>query len=134
MSGNIFHNHCDKKGPTICLFKNEKGYIFGGYISNDWKGNEYGGWYSAGESFIFTLTNMYNISPTKFPTTGDSIFDGYDNGPIFGDIFIGFNSNNNVNFPNHYEDVLGKGHSIFTGDKNNKKFDLKEIEVFKIIK
>ena len=136
MSGNAFHNHCNNKGPTICLFKSEKGYIFGGYISNDWKGkgDEYRGWHSAGESFIFTLTNMYDISPTKFPTTGDSVFDGYENGPIFGDIYIGFNSNNDVNFPNNYEDVLGKGHSIFTGDANNKKFELKEIEVFKIIK
>ena len=136
MSGNAFHNHCNNKGPTICLFKSEKGYIFGGYISNDWKGkgDEYGGWHSAGESFIFTLINKYNISPTKFPTTSVSVYDNYNNGPIFDDIHIGFNSNNNVNFPNNYEDVLGKGHSIFTGDANNKKFELKEIEVFKIIK
>ena len=32
MSGNAFHNHCNNKGPTICLFKSEKGYIFGGLI------------------------------------------------------------------------------------------------------
>ena len=25
-----FHNKCDNKGPTICLYKNEKGNIFGG--------------------------------------------------------------------------------------------------------
>ena len=36
-------------------------------ISNDWKGDQYGGWASAGDSFIFTLTNMYNIVPAKFP-------------------------------------------------------------------
>ena len=31
MSSNSFHNKCNNKGPTISLFKNEKGYIFGGY-------------------------------------------------------------------------------------------------------
>ena len=24
-TSNIFHNKCDNKGPTICLYKNEKG-------------------------------------------------------------------------------------------------------------
>ena len=32
-SANIFHNKCDNQGPTICLCKNEKGNIFGGYSS-----------------------------------------------------------------------------------------------------
>ena len=32
----IFHNKCDNQGPTICLFKNEKGNIFGGYTSISW--------------------------------------------------------------------------------------------------
>ena len=36
--------------------------------------------------------------------------------------------------PNSYKDVLGKGKSIFTGDNDNNKFNLKEIEVFKLIK
>ena len=33
---NIFHNKCDNQGPTICLCKNEKGNIFGGYASISW--------------------------------------------------------------------------------------------------
>ena len=33
---NIFHNKCDNQGPTICLCKNDKGSIFGGYISSSW--------------------------------------------------------------------------------------------------
>ena len=36
MSANAFHNRCNNKGPTISLFKNENGYIFGGYASIDW--------------------------------------------------------------------------------------------------
>ena len=35
-------------------------------------------------------------------------------------------------FPNTYQDVLGKGKSIFTGDSNS--FKIKEIEVFKLFK
>ena len=70
MSAEVFHNKCNNKGPTISLFKNEKGYIFGGYASIDW--TSYGGYKSAPDSFIFTLTNMYNISPTKFPNSDTS--------------------------------------------------------------
>ena len=32
----IFHNKCDNIGPTICLYKNNKGNIFGGYVSIPW--------------------------------------------------------------------------------------------------
>ena len=136
MSANVFHNKCNNKGPTISLFKNENGYIFGGYASIDWTGS--GGYKSAPDSFIFTLTNMYNISPTKFPNsdTNNSIYDYHSSGPCFGqgrDIAIDFSSNY-TNFPDSYKDVLGKGYSIFTGDNNSCNFNLKEIEVFKLIK
>ena len=53
-------------------------------------------------------------------------------------IFVFFaNNNNNSNysyFPYSYQDNLGKGKSIFTGDLNNsnRQFTLKEIEVFKL--
>ena len=135
MSANNFHNKCKNKGPTISLLKNEKGYIFGGYAAVDWTGS--GGYKSAPDSFIFTLTNMYNISPTKFPnSTNCSIYDSSSDGPTFGgghDIYIGFNTNS-TNFPHSYKDVLGKGYSIFKGDNDNYFFNLKEIEVFKLIK
>ena len=135
MSANVFHNKCNNKGPTISLFKNEKGYIFGGYASIDW--TSYGNYRSAPDSFIFTLTNMYNISPTKFPNshTSKSIYDHSSYGPIFGgghDIVV-FNYNY-TDFPHSYKDVLGKGYSIFKGDNDSNYFNLKEIEVFKLIK
>ena len=38
------------------------------------------------------------------------------------------------NFPYTYKDSLGKGKSIFTGDNNNNRIKIKEIEVFKIFK
>jgi len=137
MSADIFHNKCNNKGPTISLFKNENGYIFGGYASLDWTScNNYK---SSPDSFIITLTNMYNISPTKFPNcdTRYSIYDYSAYGPTFGNhaIYIGFKNNSNHTYlPNSYTDVLGKGYSIFKGDNNDFHFYLNEIEVFKLIK
>ena len=138
MSGDAFHNKCNNKGPTISIIKNEKGYIFGGYTSIDWQGGN-ATYRSAPDSFIFTLTNMYNIAPTIFPNTNSdyNIYDHPSCGPCFGggfDIGICFNSFHYANFPNSYKDVLGKGYSIFKGDNDNYNFNLKEIEVFKLIK
>ena len=137
MSGEAFHNKCNNKGPTITLIKNDKGYIFGGYASIDWV--SYDDYRSAPESFLFNLTNTYNIAPTKFPNsdTNKSIYEYSSSGPDFGsnDIEIYFPNNICTYFPTSYKDVLGKGRSIFTGDNNNSnyKFNLKEIEVFKLI-
>ena len=65
MSTDSFHNRCNNKGPTISLFKNERGYIFGGYSAIDWISS--GSYRNNSDNFIFTLTNMYNIESTKFP-------------------------------------------------------------------
>ena len=144
MTSNVFHYKCDNKGETITLIKNEKGNIFGGYASIPWTNPFNCSWYSAPESFIFTLSNIYNTEPTKFPSKNDQKevyhYSGY--GPCFGrgcdfgvysDIL---NSGGWSYFPNTYLDILGKGKSIFTGDSNNgnNKFKIKEIEVFKIYK
>ena len=122
----------------INVIINDKGYIFGGYASIDWTNS--GGYKSAPDSFIFTLTNIHGTEPTKFPIS-DSCYSIYDNsnyGPTFGvghDIKI-FENDIHTNFPHSYKDILGKGKSIFTGDSdnNNNSFKLKEIEVFKIFK
>ena len=141
--GNTFHNKCDNKGETITLIKNEKGNIFGGYASISWTSAN-GTYCSAPESFLFTLSNIYNIEPTKFPSKNDQkeVFHYSKEGPHFGngtDLGVevdvlkdgGWSS-----FPYTYQDILGKGKSIFTGDYNNKNnyFKIKEIEVFKIFK
>ena len=146
-TSNIFHNKCDNKGPTIILFKNEKGNIFGGYCPISWKSE--GGWQSVPEAFIFTLTNIYNIEPTKFNRGNDQygIYFGSDLGPWFGNSSnIGFRTdysknNNCYSYFGHsgylsYQDSLGKGKSIFTGDlnNNNANYKINEIEVFSLYK
>ena len=66
MSNKSFHNKCDNKGPNICLIRNEKGHIFGGYSSISWTSDC--NYHSAPDSFLFTLTNIHNTEPTKFPS------------------------------------------------------------------
>ena len=139
MTSNDFHNKCDNKGKTICLFLNDKDNIFGGYSSIPWTNNE--GNKTANDCFLFTLSNIYNTEPTKFPyVSGRSVYHGSSNGPYFGGspdlgFYKSFDDNSNYSgFPSNYQDVLGKRNSIFTGDfnNNNKNFKLKEIEIFKI--
>ena len=141
-TSNIFHEKCDNKGETICLYKNDKGYIFGGYASIPWKSS--GDLISAPDCFIFTLTNVHGTEPTKFinSRTNYSIYHNSNHGPSFGnynDINITQDyktSGPYCHFPADYKDSLGKGKSIFTGDlnNNNDKLIIKEIEVFKLYK
>ena len=144
LTNNVFHNKCDNNGETITLIKNEKGNIFGGYASISWISNSNGTFYSAPESFLFTLSNIYNLEPTKFPSKNDQkeVLQNSNYGPLFGkgkDLAVYgdiLKDGGWSNFPNTYQDILGKGKSIFTGDSNNSnnQFKIKEIEVFKIFK
>ena len=136
---NDFHNKCDNKGKTICLFLNDKDNIFGGYSSIPWTYN--GGNKTSNDCFLFTLTNIYNTEPTKFPyVKGRSVYHGSAYGPYFcvDDLcnYTSFGNNSNqTGFPYSYQDVLGKGKSIFTGDFNgdDRNFKFKEIEIFKLL-
>ena len=138
-----FHKKCDNNGQTITLIQNNLDNIFGGYASIPWTSHE-GKYFSAPDSFIFTLTNIYNTEPTKFPNKNDGkeVCHNKNYGPLFGedcDIYISsdfINGETKSTFPSSYQDVLGKGKSIFTGNTNNNNgnFKIKEIEVFKLFK
>ena len=138
---NSFHNKCDNQGPTLILCKNEKENIFGGFASISWTSdNQY---HKADESFLFTLTNIHGTAPTKFLNKiypQNAVYHGNDRGPSFGgghDLYICnnfLNNNSGSNINHSYQDVLGKGFSIFSGGVNNRNFKLKELEVFKLFK
>ena len=140
MTSNNFHNKCDNKGKTLCLFLNNKGNIFGGYSSIPWANS--GGDKTANDCFLFTLTNIYNTEPTKFPyEKSRSVYHDSSKGPYFGGggdlcFYNDFSASNGCgsNFPYSYKDVLGKGKSIFTGnnDNNYNCYTLKELEVFEL--
>ena len=137
---NIFHNKCNNQGPTLVLYKNDKGNILGGYTPISWTSDN--NYHSAKESFLFTLTNIHNLAPTKFPNTDsrDSVHHSSNYFSIFGgghDIIICndfLNNSSGTNFPHSYEDILGKGKSIFTWNPNNgsSNIQIKELEVIKL--
>ena len=140
MTGDDFHKKCDNKGETITIIKNEKGNIFGGYASIPWTSDNSN--HSAPDSFLFTLTNIYGTEPTKFQSKNDQyeVYHISSYGPIFGGgndlgIYKDFIKKGGWSwFPYTYQDSIGKGKSIFTGDPNNNQFKIKEIEIFKILK
>ena len=142
MNSKSFHNKCDYKGPTIILYINDKGNIFGVYSPIQWTSD--GNYHAAPDSFIFTLTNIHNTEPTKFMTKNakEGVHHSSGYGPTFGsycDIGITsdfVNSDSSSDFPCRYNDILGKGKSIFTSNFNNDKsnFRLNEIEVFNLFK
>ena len=140
MTSKDFHTKCDSKGETISIIKSDKGYIFGGFASISW-GNK-GRWQSAPDSFLFTLTNINNTEPTKFPSQKKDkkeIDYNSDFGIAFGEahdlsLYSDFIKQGGYSgFPRSYQDTLGKGKSIFTADSNSNLYKIKEIEVFKLL-
>ena len=91
------------------------------------------------------MTNIHGTDPTKYPNTkhyDEAVYHNSERGPVFGGNYDLKIDNNYLNSTfSHaslgysYPDVLGKGNSVFTGDKNNKNvnFKLKELEVFKLL-
>ena len=142
MTHKDYHNKCDNKGKVIILIKNDKDNIFGGFASKSWL-IEHDKHQDDSDSFLFSLINIYNTKPIKFPVKNSqyALYYRTDFGVLFGESgndlglrqdFVkggGFCSN----FSNTFSDSLGKGNSIFTGDTKNSCFLVKEIEVFKIL-
>ena len=141
-----FYEKCNEQGPTIVLIKNQKGNIFGGYASVSWNNkNKNIDHYYAPDSFLFSLTNIHNTNPAKFPSTGNYEIRNYIScGPAFGmgtDLGVQEDLNNICgrvwgHFPLTFQDTLGFGKSVFTGnaDNNNVIFEIIEVEVFKVFK
>ena len=136
-----FHEKCDNQAPTLTLYRNDKECIFGGYTSIPWSNQ--GGYKKAPDCFIFTLNNIHNTEPYKFPIKNDygGVYHNTSYGPSFANncdiaVYEDFkNKDSYSDFPCKYQDTLGKGRSIFTGVSNNNNTSIKinEIEVFKII-
>ena len=141
MTHDIYHRKCDNKGKTIILMKNEKDNIFGGYASDSWI-VEHCKYTNSQNSFLFSLTNMYNSEPMKFPikNADEALFYRNDFGPLFGkygnDLGLRKDFSNEggfcLNFNCTYSDSLGKGNTVFIGDTKSGDFKLKEIEVYKL--
>ena len=138
-----FHRECDDKGKTLVLIKNTSRHVFGGFASVPWMSSSSGAWKPAPGSFLFTLTNMHGIQPTKFPLKNENdknaIYHRSDRGPSFGgghDIFVSSGCDTETgsygNFPYTYNDTTGKGKGVFSSYTNTQNFQVQEIEVFKV--
>ncbi|KAK8791011.1 hypothetical protein WA158_005642 [Blastocystis sp. Blastoise] len=148
-SAESFHNHCDKKGPTVTIIRNKDNNdenIFGGYTSANWVSEDT--LVTDSHAFLYTIKNPFNIPPTSFPVKNPNyaIWCNKNFGPHFGDFaHLGIDTNDNneekpngyVNFGctqyNAYEDTTGKYKSLFTNtNKANlcNLFHIDEIEVF----
>ena len=88
MNSRNFHEKCDNKGPTITLLRNDKGNIMGGFSPISWTCE--GGYHNEKNCFIFTLTSIYNIEPTKFNSnnSGSEVHHSIEHGPCLYDIWI----------------------------------------------
>ena len=144
MTHKEYHNKCDNLGKSIILIQNDKNNIFGGYASMSWK-IENSQYKKAPKSFLFSFSNIHNSEAVKFPCVNDNkaLYYNPDFGPLFGEygndlgLYKDFLKEGgfSCSFPNTYSDTLGKGRSVFTGDSNNSsnRFQIKEIEVFKVM-
>jgi hypothetical protein len=133
-----FHRCCNNQGPTITVIQsNDGGYLFGGYTSISWNTRQN---YVQDDDnpFLFTLTNPYEIPPTKYTVKlrNHAIYDHLNYGPTFGaghDIYVSShsqtNKNSSFNFPHSYSDTTRRGSMTFTGNKN---FQSNDIEVYRL--
>ena len=96
-----FITQCNGKKPSLTIVqvvKNNKKYIFGGYATKAWGGNEH--WISAPGSFLFSLRNNDNLPPFKSPLKNENDASEiypciFGHGPLFGrgyDLYIGNNA------------------------------------------
>ena len=76
-----FHNKCDNKGSTFCIFHLDNGYIIGGYTSISWK-NE-GGGKKDPNAFVCSITNKEKYELKN--KNGKAVFHCKYGGPKFND-------------------------------------------------
>ena len=84
-----FHSKCDKVKGTLILIKNNEGFIFGGFTSESWEGNNITKKDEKAFCFSINLKKIYNIIFGK-----DAIKCNINYGPIFLNDIFGFRKYN----------------------------------------
>jgi len=134
---NAFHTRCDNKGSTITIVRSNNNFLSRGYTAVAWTSdisckNDI-------TAFLFTLTNLYNIPPTKYSINsriaGNAVYHNISYGSTFGeghDLQVAGNSNSNnssyMDLPNVFIDTIGKDNNTFSETKN---YTASDIEVLK---
>jgi len=134
--------HKSSRDGYLQTYNNQQGYII--VKAN---GNTFGGYYAVGrfawtlndEAFLFTLSNPFNIPPTKYIRNRNMMepIPDYEYEPVIpqrhnnakkfqDDISINSNQGT-VRFPVFYLDATGRGSQTFTGSSS---FNADEIEIW----
>ena len=125
-SFDIFHKLCDNQGENIIIIKCTEGFIFGGFTSLSW--DSHSTWKQDNDTFLFSLTNNQKYKKI----TRNSINCSRGLGPFYP--YVGFRIDNmsqgdiqytGINYFENYYDII-------PNEKKNRKFDVEELEVFKI--
>ena len=124
-----FHEKCDNKGPTLILIEAVEGFITGGYTPLSW--DSYSQWKQDKDTFLFSLTLNKKFIKED---VSDSILCLESYGPWFDN--FGFELNSRKKFMRECKFQTGNAfinaNDIIVNDGNNKFFEVKEVEVFKI--
>ena len=124
----VFHKKCDKAKSSLVLVKSKNGKRFGGYTTQDWKGDSIEK--KDENAFVFSLDKMkiYEIIP------GEDAIGCY---PKFGPVFLGCQIR-------LYDEFFTQGGSTFEKGLNYsteedfeltgglKKFEVKDVEVYSV--
>jgi len=139
-----FHSKCDNQGKTLTVVKTKSGYIMGGYTAVPWTSPQIPGDRNDSTAFLFTLVNPMR-RPLKLPIISSNSQYATrhvsNNGPIFGNGFDLFISNNCYYDTNSYssirtftspvKDLSGSaGGRWMLGSPNS--FSCEDIEVFRV--
>ena len=66
-----FYYNVKKYNPTIILIKDNKGNVFGGFASEQWKQSKH--FYGTGESFLFSFKKNGELSVYRWTAANDLI-------------------------------------------------------------
>jgi hypothetical protein len=130
ISYETFHKYCDNKGPTLTLIEADEGFITGGYTLLNWDSNSK--WKNDKDTFIFSLTENKKFIKQNI---SKSIYCLNSYGPWFNNFGFELNSRNKFmkECKFQYGNAFLNANEIIPNEKENKYFDVKEVEVYKII-
>ena len=125
-----FHQLCDNKGPTLTLFYTQDGNKGGIYTPFSW--DTQSGWKKDMETFSFSLnkTQKYKKINENYSIYCNSYYGPYIH-------YFGFHTKNQmkkIQLCSSNNDYFEKGSEILSNNSSEYKcYDIKEVEVYKII-
>ena len=98
----IFHQLCDKKGPTVTVIYNTEETVYGGFTEKSWTSDS-GAYQRDEHAFLFRLHLNGKSGPMKYPVTKpeNAMYCSKTGGPIFGGGFDLYTYSNTLNIQNN---------------------------------